>query len=235
VLGRQCSLRAGWGRFYQSQGITQLRVQEGEREFYPAEQSTHWVLGLEHRLVRGPQLRVEGYYNKGAHLRPVYRNWRDGIEIFPELQDDRVAIDLKGATDKGLEFYLKQGAGEKLAWWAKYGLAWSREPFSTVRWAGGQLALARELPGSYDQRHTIYLDANYCSIAKWHLNLAWQYRSGWPYTERVVGVGTLPDGRRYVYAEAGKLYGCNYPAFHRSDLRLRRYFDISKGKISAFV
>jgi hypothetical protein len=48
-------------------------------------------------------------------------------------------------------------------------------------------------------------------------------------------VGTLPDGRRYVYEEAGQPYGRNYPAFHRLDLRLSRHFDLSKGRVSAFL
>ncbi|MCC7261148.1 MAG: TonB-dependent receptor [Candidatus Latescibacteria bacterium] len=235
ALGKQTSLRAGWGRFYQSQGIGELRVEEGERAFYPAELATHWVAGLERRFAGGPQLRVEGYYKKGAHLRPVYRNWHDAIEIFPELQDDRVTLDLSGATAKGLEVYLKQDVGGKFTWWASYGLAWSREQVEMVRWAEGQLPLDQELPGRYDQRHTFYLDANYRPTPRWHLNLAWQYRSGWPYTERSLHVGTLPDGRVYVYEEAGQPYARNYPAFHRLDLRLSRHFDLSKGRISAFL
>ncbi len=234
-LGKTTSLRVGWGRFYQSQGISGLRVEEGEGAFYPAERSTHWVAGLEHRFASGPQLRVEGYFKKAAQLRPVYRNWHDAIEIFPELQDDRVTLDLSGATAKGLEVYLKQDVGGKFTWWASYGLAWSREEVAAVRWAQGQLALDQELPGRYDQRHTFYLDANYRPTPRWHLNLAWQYRSGWPYTENTVRLGTLPDGRVYVYEEAGQPYGRNYPAFHRLDLRLSRQFDLSKGRISAFV
>ncbi len=230
TLGKQTSLRAGWGRFCQSQGLSGLRVEEGERAFFPSEESTHWVVGLEHHFAGGPQLRAEAYYEKAAHLPPVYRNWHDAIEIFPELQDDRVALDLSGATAKGLEVYLKQEVGREFTWWASYGLAWSREQIET-----GQLALDQELPGRYDQRRTFYLDANYRPRPKWHLNLAWQYRSGWPYTERFLRVGTLPDGQRYVYEETGAPYGRNYPAFHRLDLRLSRFFDTPRGRISAFL
>ncbi|MBI2501629.1 MAG: TonB-dependent receptor [Candidatus Latescibacteria bacterium] len=166
TLGKQTWLRVGWGRFCQSQGIGEVRVEEGEQDFHPAEQSTHWVAGLEHRFAEGPQLRVEAYLKKAAHLRPVYRNWQGAIEIFPELQDDRVALDLSGASAKGLEIYLKQEVGKKFTWWASYGLAWSREQVERVRWAEGQLPLDQELPGRYDQRHTVYLDT---------LSWAWDY------------------------------------------------------------
>jgi outer membrane receptor protein involved in Fe transport len=235
TLGKETALRLGWGRFGQSQGIGEVRVEEGERDFLPAERSAHWVAGLERRFAGGPHLRVEGYYKKAAYLRPVYRNCHDAIEIFPELQDDRVALDLSGASAKGVEVYLKQEVGRRFTWWASYGLAWSREEVERVRWAEGQLPLDQELPGRYDQRHTLYLDANFRPTPQWHLNLAWQYRSGWPYTERALRAGTLPDGRNYVYEEAGVPYGRNYPAFHRLDLRLSRHFALSRGQVSAFV
>jgi len=67
------------------------------------------------------------------------------------------------------------------------------------------------------------------------LNLAWQYRSGWPYTEKFLRAGTWPDGSAYLYEETGKPYGQRYPAFHRLDLRLNRHFDTSRGRSSAFL
>jgi outer membrane cobalamin receptor len=234
-LGKQTALRAGWGYFYQSQGIHELRVEDGEGEFLPAERAEQRVAGFEHRFAAGVHLRLEGYYKKSSRLRPVYRNWLDPMESYPEVQDDRVTLRLGGATARGLEIYLKQDTGGRFTWWASYALARSREQVEQVRWAGGQLALDQELPGRYDQRHTLYLDANFRPNPRWHLNLAWQYRSGWPYTEKFLRQGTWPDGTAYLYEEAGAPYGRRYPAFHRLDLRLNRHFDTSRGRVAVFL
>ncbi len=91
-VGRQTWLRAGWGRFYQSQGIDQLGVVDGETTFHDAERATHTVLGFEHLFRSGVHLRVEAYRKRLASLRPQYRNWLNQIEIFPELQNDRVRV-----------------------------------------------------------------------------------------------------------------------------------------------
>ena len=38
------------------------------------------------RFESGALLRVEGYYKEGSDLRPVYRNWKGGIDTFPEIE-----------------------------------------------------------------------------------------------------------------------------------------------------
>jgi len=40
---------------------------------------------------------------------------------------------------------------------------------------------------------------------------------------------------RVVDAGTGEPYDQHYPAFHRADLRISRHFDISKGRVSAFL
>jgi len=98
---RNTSLRAGWGHFHQSQGIHQLDIQDGETAFHPAQRAEHRVLGLEHFFANGLHLRVEAYDKKLTSLQPTYRNWLNAIEIFPELQDDRVRLDFDGVRSHG--------------------------------------------------------------------------------------------------------------------------------------
>ena len=236
TLGENSSVRGGLGRFYQSEGIHEVRVQDGEETFFPAQLAEHWVAGFEHYFKNDVHLRLEGYYKEISDQRPTYRNWRNQIEIFPELQHDRFQVFLEGTISKGIEVYLKRDAGGKFTWWASYALAKVEDEVSHIVIGEGLFPFGDKMPGLSDQRHTFYLDVNYRPSAKWRLNAAWQYRSGWPYTERVLRRETA-DGNTYYYTSinANEPYALRYPAFHRIDLRINRHFNTSRGRVSAFI
>jgi len=230
----ETSIRGGWGQYYQSQGIHEIPVQDGEADFRPAERAEHWVLGLERHFSSGLQLRLEAYRKRLTDQHPAYRNWQGGMEIFPEANYDRTRVDLGRTKARGLEVYLKQDTGGRFTWWASYAFARFRDHVESVRTRYGSVALSRDLPGVYDQEHTFSLDLNYRPSAKWRLNLAWQYRSGWPYTPQVMRTGSWADGTTYHYTETGEPYGSRYPAYHRLDLRVNRHFNTSRGQISTY-
>jgi hypothetical protein len=160
-------LRAGWGRFYQSQGIHELNVQDGDDTFYPAELAEHRVVGLEYVFHNDVNIRLEAYHKKLSDIRPRYQNLDNEVEFFPEVQGDRVRLEPERGEAKGLEFFLKRDTGDRLSWWFSYGLAFAEDQI------GG-----RTVPRRFDQRHTIYIDLNYRPSRKWRINLAWQYHTG---------------------------------------------------------
>jgi outer membrane cobalamin receptor len=234
-LASQSFLRAGWGRFYQTQGIDQLEVAEGEREFHKAELAEHTVLGLEHLFSNDIHLRLEAYRKDLSSLRPEYRNWRNDIEFFPELQDDRIRVALDGARSHGVEFYLKRDSGGPFTWWASYAMAQVDDDVSTITAHGSDFEIDEQVPSRFDQRHTLNVDVNYRRNHRWRLNLAWQYRTGWPYTDQFLRLGQAADGSDFYYTELGEPNGANAPAFHRLDMRLNRSFATSKGRVHAFL
>ncbi|MDA0334948.1 MAG: TonB-dependent receptor [bacterium] len=234
-LGRQTWVRGGWGRFYQTQGIDQLEVADGERAFHKAELAQHTVLGLEHLFTSNVHLRLEAYLKDLSSLRPEYRNWLHEIEIFPELQQDRIRLELAGTRSRGVEFYLKRETGGLFTWWASYALAQVRDDVSTVAAHGVVVELDDRVPGRFDQRHTFYFDANFRPDPRWRLNIAWQYRTGWPYTDQFLRQGRATDGSVFYYSQTGPPNGANAPAFHRLDLRVNRSFATSKGSVHAFL
>lgn len=193
------------------------------------------MLGVEHLFSNDVHLRLEAYSKDLSSLRPEYRNWLNFIEIFPELQDDRIKIELQGARSRGLEFYLKRDAGGRFTWWASYALARVDDDVSTVATNDAQLDLNDTIPGRFDQRHTWYFDLNFRPNPRWRLNLAWQYRTGWPYTEQFLRRRQRADGSFYFDNEVGAPNGTNYPAFHRLDLRVNRSFLTAKGRVHAFL
>ncbi len=234
ALGKQTSLRAGWGYFRQSQGIHELRIPDGERQFRAAELAKHWVAGIEHTLRNGLNFRLEGYHKELSDLGPDYRNLTNTIEIFPEVQDDRFQLNLDGATSKGIEAYVKYDRGGKLTWWASYALAYTDDDVSSIIFKGDEFAIGREFPGRFDQRHSFYLDVNYRPNRKWHINTSWRYRTGWPLTETIIQSRQLPNGSTQYFG-VFDFHSARYPAYHRMDVALNRHFDTRRGRISAFL
>jgi outer membrane cobalamin receptor len=234
-LGKQTFLRSGWGYFYQSAGIHEIRVEDGEDHFYPAELAEHWAVGLEHVFHNGIVVRLEGYYKTLSHLRPDYRNWTNSSEFYPELLD-RFKLNLNSVESKGIEVYARYDRGGKITWWASYALASVRDNIRSLFYQGIEYPeRSGYYPGRYNQRHTIYFDLNYRPNRNWHFNLAWQYHTGWPYTDQMMKTRTLPDGSTQYDLTYGEFNGANYPAYHRLDLRINRHFYISRGRISAFL
>jgi len=234
ALSPATSLRVAWGLYHQSQGIHQLAVEDGESAFHPAQRSEHRVLGLEHITRHGVQLRLEAYDKQLTSRRPAYRNWRDDIEIFSELADDRLRLDLAGGHSRGIELYAKRDTGTRLSWWASYSLAQVRDEITSFGVQGRTFPFVDEIAGRYDQRHTMYADVNIRPTPRWKLNLAWQYRTGWPYTQRLLHLRTAEDGSRYLTIDLGNPLAVDYPVVHRLDARLNRTFHVVGGQLQTF-
>jgi outer membrane cobalamin receptor len=222
-LAEQTNLRFGWGKFHQSQGLHELDVQDGDDQFRPAELAEHRVIGLEHAFSTGINLRVEAYQKKLSGLRPRFQNLSNQLEFFPEVEHDRLRVQPQSGEARGIEIFVKRDAGGKFSWWGSYGLAVAEDKIDGVT-----------VPRNFDQRHTIYLDFNYRPNPKWSLNVAWQYHSGWPFTEATIERETLPNGFlfRRVY---GPLNGARFPAYHRMDVRVNRYFHFTNSRLSLFL
>ena len=236
ALGPRTFARTGWGYFYQSQGIHELQIVDGEKDFYPAELARHLVAGLEHTFSNGVNFRVEAYHKALSHLRPSYRNWTNEIEVFPEAQSDRIRLNRRSASAKGLEFYLKFDQGRKVNGWATYALSFADDQIRNLDYAGTERSLDKNTyPGRYDQRHTFSVDLNYKPNRKWHFNVSWQYHSGWPYSELTMRSARAPNGALYHYSTYETYFNSNYPPYHRMDLFVNRFFYTPFGRFSVYI
>ncbi len=83
-LGPRSNLRASWGRYFQSQGLLQFQVEDGVREFFPAQSAKHYIVSLEHRLRNDLVFRVETYRKTLPDLRPRYENLFNSLSLLPE-------------------------------------------------------------------------------------------------------------------------------------------------------
>ncbi|MFQ5632587.1 MAG: TonB-dependent receptor plug domain-containing protein, partial [bacterium] len=223
-LGKKTVIRAGWGKFYQTQKIHQLQIIDGEKTFRPAALSEHYVIGLEHEFDNGIYVRLEAYQKRLSHIHPRYLNFVNIMDISPEMSNDRIKIEPERGEAKGIELYTHGKIRARHSFWINCA-------YSIVE----EIVDGLTVPRNMDQRFTINLDYNYRPNSTWAFNLAWQYHSGWPYTEATLKYEWLPDGRFIVTPfEPGPLNGKRFPVYHRLDVRLRRYFHTSKGRISLF-
>ena len=235
AISKKTFLRAAYGHYYQTQFINNLDVYHGNDKFDPAELSTHYVLGFEHQLRQGVQLRVEAYYKDISRLSPTFQNLRDPWEVFLETRNDVIELDYQGASSKGLEFFLKYDMGKKISYWFSYALADAQEDIRDIQFDGVLGKRFGNLPRYNNQRHTVYVDANYRPNSRWHLSLAWQFYTGGPRTSTAFGAAVLPEGNPYYYQINKEFRGGVYPSYHRMDLRVNRHFQLKKGNISAFT
>ena len=230
ALGARTTLRAGWGRFYQPDGIHQVPVQDGERRFQRAERAEHRMLGITHALTPTIHARVELYQKKLSDLHLRYVNLEDATTDFaPEVSDDRVRLHPIGGDARGVEFFLRKDQGRTFNWLVSYSYAVVEDHILDAD--GTRL----DVPRRFDQRHTLYLDANYQPNPKWRFSVAWQYHTGWPYTDLIFRRVAGEDGVFHVEGRWGPYNGARFPAFHRLDLRVRRYFEFSRSRLSVFA
>lgn len=238
ALGERTTLRLGWGRFTQAQGIHQVQIEEGDDVFYPSEAAEHRVAGLEHRFGKGLTFRVEAYHKKLSDLHPRSQNLRDGAidnQRFPEVEEDRIRLFPSHGTAKGLEFFVKKDNGNRFNWWASYSLAVAEDYVADVvlppHFEG--IVAAEDIAGTlvprpFDQRHTFYGDAGYRLNEKWGFNLAYQFHSGWPYT-------LLTQQRDLGLLDYGTINSERAAPYHRLDARINRYFTFSNSRLTAFI
>jgi hypothetical protein len=236
-LGPRSLLRASWGKYYQSQGIDEIAVGDGQTDFFPAERAEQRMLGLEHRFENGTQLRLEAYYKEYKDLRPDFRNSFDDIEAFPEVESDRSMVFRNRSVSKGIELFLKRDMGGRFSWWTSYALANIEDDIDFIYFPNDDAYgfFDTRKPSPNDQRHTFYLDVNYRPSPSWQLNLALQVHSGWPYTDVYMNTIENPDGSTRYYLQAGEQWGARHDVFSRLDFRVNRYFGLWGGRVNAFV
>lgn len=222
ALGQNTELRFSWGRYYQSQGIHELQIEDGVTNFFPAQRADHIIAGISHRIGKNHQVRLEIFQKDMDDLRPRFENLYDPLALIPELQADRVRIAPSDAQARGLELSVSR-TGQDLGWWASYSLA---EVTDTV---GGL-----EVPRSWDQRHSLQAGFTW-SVNNWDLSIAGHIRSGWPTTSLMLEEVTGPGGETEFIAVPGPRNAERISHFASLDARLSRTFDVGRGTIMVFA
>ncbi len=222
ALNPRTELRFSWGRYYQSQGIHELQIEDGVTHFFPAQQADHIIAGISYKLGSDHSVRIEAFQKDMSDLRPRFENLYDPLALIPELQADRVRIAPTSAQARGLDLSIRR-TGQALSWWASYSLAKVTDTVDTI-----------EVPRAWDQRHALQAGLTW-NVNQWDISAAGHIRSGWPTTsltlEEIVG----PGGEPAFIALPGPRNGEQLSHFASLDARISRKFDVGRGTITAFL
>ena len=213
-LGEKTDLRVSVGRYYQSQPIQSLQVEDGVTNFWPAQRADHVVLGAQHLFRNDMSMRLELFYKDIGQVRPRFENLFDPLGLMPELQQDRVRLDPSSARSRGVELSVDQRLGQ-FGWWASY--TWS----NVTDQINGVDVLR-----SWDQTHALQAGLDWKN-ERWNFSTATSVHTGWPTTDLAFNPdGTVSPGPRNTQ---------RHGMFATLDMRLSRTFDVRRGTLMAFV
>ena len=223
------TVRGAWGHYSQSQQLFSLQVQDGVSEFARAENAEQRILGVEQALSMGVTARVEAYDRHTTNARPLYTNSSAELWTFPEIMWDRMRVDRTESRDRGIELQVGRSVGGLMDWSLGYALAKSSD-----------LVDGEWTPRALDQRHALHGDWSLRPASNaWRLSVGGVWHSGWPYTPTKLILDTLVNSESQFVVHADRSVGAlnseRLPNYHRVDARFTRYFDTSRGRLSAFA
>jgi len=223
AAGPRTTLRAAWGRFWQSQRLNELQVEDGVTGFYPAQRAEHVVASLEHRPRAGLLLRLEAYDKRLNRLRPRWENLFNPFELFPEARSDRVLVAPVSGRSRGVELTVRGDGRGRLGWWASYAVSRAEDEIE-----------GEAVPRSWDQRHAASFGLDVRMPHGFRLNVAGTFHSGWPTTAAtaaLVGDGGEPE----VELVFGPRNRRRYPDYLRLDLRAEKSFATRAGEVAVVL
>jgi TonB dependent receptor/TonB-dependent Receptor Plug Domain/Carboxypeptidase regulatory-like domain len=236
-LSDRNTLRAGWGLYRQRQGIADENAFDRLDRYFVSELSRQWTVGLEHRYADGGSLRIEAYDKSGDRLRPVLRNWKSGLNVFPESSEDRILVYADATSSRGLELYHTRRLSSRANLRLGYAYAVATERVSRIDHINDPLApaFAATHPNPQDQRHALNLDLTYQPARNWTATTAVTFHTGWPYTNEHGVEIRRRNGTLDLAVRPDSLYAARLPAYSRVDLRVTRRRVSARGELRAFV
>jgi outer membrane receptor protein involved in Fe transport len=220
-------IRLTWGRYYQSQAIQEMQVEDGVDHFFAPQRVDHWIAGFQFRYHGGYRLRAEVFLKNYDRLKPRFENLFDSLALIPELQPDRVRLDPLSARARGLELSLEYHGNEELNWWVTYN--WSRVTDEID---------GRDERRSWDQRHAVQAGVAW-ERGLWEVGVAVSIHSGWPITGMELGMIPAEDDDEedeYEYFPIpGPRNAEQLGTFARLDFRVSREFPVRIGRLSGFL
>ena len=212
-------LRASWGRFYQSQAINELQVEDGVEQFYRAQYAEHAILSLDHSFEQGFDLRIEGYRKDYRRINPRFENILDPLVLFPEAEFDRVRIAPQSARAVGVEALLRLRPQGPWSGWIGY--TWAQVDDRIE---------GRDVPRSWDQRHAVTAGLVWAK-GPWTATFANTYHTGWPTTQLQLAQDEL--GRPQLVVDERNRERFDY--YSTLDVRVTRTFVLARGALDVFL
>ena len=235
-LGDDTNLRASLGRYYQSQGLHELDVPDGDLQFSPPERVDQIALGVERRVGDGFTVRLDGYLKAISDPRPIWVNLSREVNPLFEVESDRFRVTPEESRTKGVEIVLSRD----VAGFGARGLAATSWSVSYALSRAEDLVGGRWAPRTLDQTHALSARWAVPLGRDWQLSGSWQYHTGWPFTEQLLDLTVVDseDGTQEVQLLRrgfGPVNAQRLPAYHRLDLRTTRAFRFDRSTLEVYL
>jgi hypothetical protein len=220
-LDGQTDLRVAYGKFFQSQGLADLQVEDGVVDFAPAQRASSTILGVDHRFPDGLALRAELFEKTTHSARPRYENLFDPLVLVPELRPGRVRITPERGEARGLEVLLS--AAHPFSWWLGYSLARADDVID-----------GQNVPRSWDQRNALNAGVTH-DVGPWTLSAVLNVHTGWPATTLTLVPSNAPNAVDGVVAVPGPRNAERLETMRRVDFRASRTYAAGAGSVRVFA
>ncbi|MBN2009170.1 TonB-dependent receptor [candidate division KSB1 bacterium] len=225
-LTEKTTLRVAWGHFYQSPAYARLDTNKGRLNNPEAERAIHSIIGIEHYLANGLNIRCEAYYKKLDHM--------IGHVISVNPDDYTPTIEYRNPHSgyaKGVELFVQGSLTPRLQMWLSYSLSKTKLEASYINW--DKLTIEDKLvPRITDQPHNLSLYTSYKLPRNYDLNIKWRLISGRPYTYKYKVFDETAD--RYVW-RSNAPNDRRYPIYSRIDVRIGKKYHFDHFDVSAFL
>ena len=220
LAGERSEFRLGAGRYAQPLRLNELRIEDGETAYAPPELCEQLDIAYFHRFLRGWNLRIDAYRHRFGRLQPRSENLFHPLELFPEVEPDRVLVAPESAELHGVEFSVSGHAGAPFQWMVNYTWSHAADVVSGV-----------EIARSWDQPHAGSFLLAYRWRPGWFLSVSGAIHTGWPTTPLTGSVVTLANGSTTIEPVAGLRNSARLPTYARLDVKTGRSFMTSKGNV----
>jgi hypothetical protein len=167
----------------------------------------------------------------------VFRNWKNGIDTFPEINEDRILVFPRETSARGLELQYDHKLGERLRARAGYSLSLAEEEVDSLvsvntAW---RATFDTKHPNPQDQRHAVNMDFTYRLRQRWSLNGSFAFHTGWPATHESLVEVIDDEGNSARAVRPNKIYGERLPSYYRIDVRATRRWTTKRGDMRFFA
>jgi len=207
------------GRYYQSQQIQQMQVEDDVDHFYRPQYADQLIAGYQWS-AGDYKFRAEAYYKNYAQLSPRFENLYDPLQLIPEFQFDRVMLAPESARAKGIELSVDYAASETFSWWASYTLSKVTD-----------LIDGQDQRRNWDQPHAIQAGFVW-QKGMWDVSVAARAHTGWPTTVLNLDYDPITGDSQL---EPGKRNAERFKTFASLDFRVSRRFAVRHGELTGFI
>jgi outer membrane receptor protein involved in Fe transport len=212
-LNDRLRLRTSWGRYFQAQRLDELEVENDADTFFAAQESEHYVVGVEYLQRRGTLWRLEVYRKEIETVAPRTENLFSRVSLLPELLPDRVRLSADAAELTGFELSVEGEAGP-WSWWGSLARALSYDTVGQSRFRRGWEEPWSLKAGAF-RRGSV-----------WDLTLTTTWHDGWPISTLELADGGLvaSDYNETRFGEFGSV-----------DLRVSRQLQVDHGALEFYA